>query len=132
MKPRFIIDHGVIHDLATGKHVRSSESVPNEDGMDECCALLNSLAGEVAAVTRERDEAREQRDRVIAERFPTFAHDEPYRALHDNEIAKLQALCDSRSYLYWWDMGSALLTLAGVTKERDALLVRIAELEAGK
>lgn len=39
------------------------------------------------------------------------AHSSPYRALTKAEIAKLQALCDSREYLYWWDMGSALLTL---------------------
>lgn len=46
--PRFSIDHGTVHDRETGRHVRTD---PNygpgkmflEDGIDECCALLNEL-----------------------------------------------------------------------------------------
>lgn len=47
-------------------------------------------------------------------KLPAFPakHDAPYRVMLDSEIAKLQTLCDDRSYLYWWDMGSVLLTLA--------------------
>lgn len=45
---RFFIDHGVIHDRVTGKHVRSYD-VPiensGEDGIVECCALMNKLSG---------------------------------------------------------------------------------------
>lgn len=44
-RPRFFIEHGVIHDRATGKHVRTSDNGP-EDGIDACCALLNQLAAE--------------------------------------------------------------------------------------
>ena len=42
---RFFIDHGVIHDRSTGRHVRAGrpEDCGNEDGIEECCALLNSL-----------------------------------------------------------------------------------------
>jgi hypothetical protein len=42
---RFFIDHGVIHDRQTGKHVRTGGNVEgsSEDGIDECCALLNDL-----------------------------------------------------------------------------------------
>jgi hypothetical protein len=43
--PRFVMDHGVIHDLRTGKHVRTSDN-GEEDGVNECFALLNSLAAE--------------------------------------------------------------------------------------
>ena len=43
---RFFIDHGIIHDRTTGKHVRTAGNVEwsAEDGIDECCALLNELA----------------------------------------------------------------------------------------
>ena len=43
---RFFIDHGVIHDRVTGKHVRTSGNVEDsgEDGIEECVRLLNSLA----------------------------------------------------------------------------------------
>ena len=42
--PRFFIDHGVIHDRLTGKHVRSCDCMkPIEDGAEEACALLNKL-----------------------------------------------------------------------------------------
>jgi hypothetical protein len=42
---RFFIDHGVIHDRATGKHVRTGGNVEGsaEDGIEECCRLLNDL-----------------------------------------------------------------------------------------
>lgn len=43
--PRFFIDHGVIHDRKTGKHVRTCNCVhPLEDGIEDAVALLNSLA----------------------------------------------------------------------------------------
>lgn len=49
MTPRFFIEHGVIHDRETGKHVRTSDS-GGEDGIEECCTLLNSLdADRIAA-----------------------------------------------------------------------------------
>ena len=49
MKDRFIIDHGTIHDLVTGRHVRTDPDFGpgrkfEEDGIEECCALLNKLA----------------------------------------------------------------------------------------
>jgi len=47
VKPRFFIDHGMIHDRMSGRHVTTN---PDEDtwaGMTitETCALLNKLAG---------------------------------------------------------------------------------------
>jgi|HubBroStandDraft_4_1064222.scaffolds.fasta_scaffold89757_2 hypothetical protein len=45
---RFFIDHGTIHDRVTGKHVRTDPDYGpgrtfEEDGIEQCCALLNSL-----------------------------------------------------------------------------------------
>lgn len=61
-------------------------------------------------------------------KLPAFPakHDAPYRKLLDSEIEKLQKLCDDRSYLYWWDMGSVLLTLAEA-RQRPETAVRCHE-----
>jgi hypothetical protein len=45
---RFFIDHGTIHDRATGKHVRTDPDFGpgrtfGEDGLEQCCDLLNRL-----------------------------------------------------------------------------------------
>jgi len=50
---RFFMDHGTIHDRVTGRHVRTDPDYGpgrkfEEDGIEECCALLNSLAGGAA------------------------------------------------------------------------------------
>jgi hypothetical protein len=52
VEERFFIDHGVIHDRVTGKHVRTGGNVDGsgEDGIEECCALLNELAAESTAL----------------------------------------------------------------------------------
>jgi hypothetical protein len=42
--PRFFLDHGVIHDRTTGRHVTTDEDSPFCDGVAACCALLNELA----------------------------------------------------------------------------------------
>lgn len=42
-EPRFFIDHGMIHDRATGKHVVTDGQPPFEDGIEQVCDLLNSL-----------------------------------------------------------------------------------------
>lgn len=73
---RFFIEHGTIHDRKTGRHVRTDpEYGPNrtfgEDGIEECCALLNQLAlagfdreielrAQLAQVTKELDEWRDR------------------------------------------------------------------------
>lgn len=41
--PRFFIDHGVIHDRVTGKHVSTNPDSVFEDGVEACCNLLNEL-----------------------------------------------------------------------------------------
>lgn len=46
--PRFFIDHGMLHDRVTGKHVTTNVDSPYEDGITACCALLNKLADESA------------------------------------------------------------------------------------
>lgn len=45
MTERFFIDHGVIHDNKTGKHVRTCDCLaPMEGGIREACDLLNELS----------------------------------------------------------------------------------------
>jgi len=44
--PRFYIDHGMVHDRVTGKHVTTDEDSVFCDGRKACCALLNELTGE--------------------------------------------------------------------------------------
>jgi hypothetical protein len=41
---RFFIDHGVIHDRVTGKHVVTDGEPPFEDSVEQVCELLNSLS----------------------------------------------------------------------------------------
>jgi hypothetical protein len=43
-EPRFFIDHGMIHDRLTGKHVTTEPDTPFCDGLQSCCELLNDLA----------------------------------------------------------------------------------------
>jgi hypothetical protein len=40
---RFFVDHGMIHDRVTGKHVTTDGVEPFEDGPEKVCALLNEL-----------------------------------------------------------------------------------------
>jgi len=40
---RFYIDHGVIHDRVTGKHVVTNGEPPFEDSVEQVCELLNSI-----------------------------------------------------------------------------------------
>jgi len=61
-------------------------------------------------------------------------HDAPFRVLLDSEVAKLKALCEERRYLYWWDMGSMVLTLEKArepaTDYAPAAALRITRAEA--
>lgn len=41
---RFFMDHGVIHDRLTGKHVVTDGEPPFEDGVEHVCDLLNGLS----------------------------------------------------------------------------------------
>lgn len=41
--PRFFLDHGVIHDRVTGKHVVTDGEPPFEDSVEQVCNLLNSI-----------------------------------------------------------------------------------------
>lgn len=64
---RFFIDHGTIHDLKTGRHVRTDPDFGpgrkfEEDGIEQCCDLLNSLESALAA-----SKAREERLREALE-----------------------------------------------------------------
>lgn len=43
-EPRFFIDHGVVHDRVTGKHVTTEPDSAFCDGIESCCELLNALA----------------------------------------------------------------------------------------
>ena len=43
-EPRFFIDHGMIHDRLTGKHVTTEPDSQYCDGIEHACELLNSLA----------------------------------------------------------------------------------------
>lgn len=44
-EPRFYIDHGVIHDRVTGKHVVTDGQPPFEDSLEQVLGLLNELCG---------------------------------------------------------------------------------------
>jgi hypothetical protein len=57
MAERFMIDHGVIHDLVRGKHVRSDPSDGYEDGINELLALLNGLSAQFQAATERAEKA---------------------------------------------------------------------------
>jgi hypothetical protein len=48
-EPRFFIDHGMIHDRITGKHVVTDGEPPFEDSVEQVCRLLNSLTNEPQA-----------------------------------------------------------------------------------
>lgn len=41
MSNRFFIDHGVIHDRTTGKHVTLSDDGDTDKGLEICCGLMN-------------------------------------------------------------------------------------------
>jgi len=41
---RFFIDHGVIHDRLSGKHVRTDGTPPFDDSVEQVCAFLNGLS----------------------------------------------------------------------------------------
>lgn len=43
VEPRFFIDHGMIHDRVTGKHVVTNGTPPFEDSIEQVLDLLNSL-----------------------------------------------------------------------------------------
>jgi hypothetical protein len=61
---RFFIDHGMIHDRVTGKHVTTDEDSVFEDGINACCALLNSLSTPSAQGHVEPDRKATSRDIV--------------------------------------------------------------------
>jgi hypothetical protein len=107
-----------MHDVA---HVVSPDldAVVMLAGKATASDAQDTLRTSLAAVTAERDEAR----RVIGQYVPM--HDSPFRPLLANEIEKLRGLCESRQYLFWWDMGSALVTLDAVVAERDALAKKV-------
>lgn len=56
--PRFFIDHGTIHDKATGKHVQTRPDDGYEDGISACCDLLNELSGGLAPLAERIAEVR--------------------------------------------------------------------------
>ncbi len=43
VQPRFYMDHGVIHDRVTGKHVVTDGKPPFEDSTEQVCEFLNGL-----------------------------------------------------------------------------------------
>ncbi len=86
MTDRFFIDHGVIHDRETGKHVRTGGNVEGsaEDGIEECCRLLNSLTHDelVAELERANNRARQaQEDYVGIQRALKSAREDATRCV---------------------------------------------------
>lgn len=53
-EPRFFLDHGVIHDRVTGKHVVTDGEPPFEDGIEQVCELLNGLVGASTVTSQHR------------------------------------------------------------------------------
>jgi hypothetical protein len=76
---RFFIDHGMIHDRATGKHVTTDEDSVFCDGANACCALLNELAGS-ALVMLEALQLAEELHRVGALNAPDGLWDRVHAA----------------------------------------------------
>lgn len=54
--PRFFIEHGVIHDRETGKHVVTDGEPPFEDSVEQVCELLNSLSEKRVTILPHDDE----------------------------------------------------------------------------
>jgi hypothetical protein len=71
---RFFIDHGTIHDRVTGRHVRTDPDFGpgrkfEEDGIEECCALLNSLVADEAIIAAAREQVKKwRRDSIGGDR----------------------------------------------------------------
>lgn len=55
--PRFFIDHGVIHDRVTGKHVVTDGEWPFEDDLPRVLALLNSLSENSVTILQQQKAA---------------------------------------------------------------------------
>lgn len=53
-EPRFFIDHGVIHDRETGKHVVTDGEWPFEDDLPRVLALLNGLSEKPVPILQQK------------------------------------------------------------------------------
>lgn len=53
-EPRFYIDHGVIHDRETGKHVVTDGEWPFEDDLPRVLALLNGLSENRVTISQQQ------------------------------------------------------------------------------
>jgi hypothetical protein len=58
-EPRFFVDHGVIHDRATGKHVVTDGEWPFEDDLPRVLALLNGLSEKAVTILQHEERARD-------------------------------------------------------------------------
>lgn len=56
---RFFIDHGVIHDRETGKHVVTDGEWPFEDDLPRVLALLNGLSEKAVTNLQHRERAKD-------------------------------------------------------------------------
>lgn len=97
-------------ELATERQCR----LANEAELHRADEKLGALRRDLAAMTIERDDAR-----ALLANQPKPMHDAPLRRLLESEIEKLRVLCESRRYLYWWDMGSMIVTLAAEKLENQ-------------
>lgn len=66
-EPRFFIDHGMIHDRETGKHVVTNGEEPFEDGLPKVLALLNELSEK--AVTNSQQSADDEDMAAVGRAF---------------------------------------------------------------
>lgn len=53
-EPRFYLDHGMIHDRVTGKHVTTDGEEPFEDGLPKVLELLNGLPENRVTILQQR------------------------------------------------------------------------------
>jgi len=65
-EPRFYLDHGMIHDRATGKHVTSNGEWPYEDTPEMVCELLNGVEARAEAAEAENTALREAGRALVA------------------------------------------------------------------
>lgn len=86
-QPRFFLEHDMIHDRKTGKHVTTDVTPPFEDGIGDVCAFLNGLTvisdeddRAWCEDLKERDEALE----LIADVAQHFGCNEEWSNAHDH------------------------------------------------
>lgn len=92
---RFFLDHGMIHDRVTGKHVTTDGSPPFEDGVADVCVLLNDLAKcnpLKAKITEFLDDTYRHEETLIAGGLDTI-HVSRSRTMRESLLVIMDEMC---------------------------------------